>query len=177
MPSPLTPAAAAAKSGTASFATSGPVEIEPSSAIENRNTGPAGNGNVTQGSEGTMPSSAANTAPSSSFTRPVYPAIYAHNASVAAIDVRAARTAPRSADAKATIADERATADAITQKFVEAVGPTPQDPNDPAYRQRWDAAVQMSDKMYADHFGTRALMKRQIEAAVQLAHERAAMVR
>lgn len=60
---------------------------------------------------------------------------------------------------------------------MDAVGPTPQDPNDPAYRQRWDAAVQMSDKMYADHFGARALMKRQIDAAVQLAQEQAGVVR
>ena len=110
-------------------------------------------------------------------TRPVYPAIYAHNASVAAMDAGLARASSRTAAAQATTPEQRAIADQITQKFVEAVGPTPQDPNDPAYRQRWDAAVQMSDKAYADHFGARALQKRQIEAAVQLAQQQAGVAK
>ena len=123
-------------------------------------------------SRNTAPSTTANTAVVTSFTRPVYPAIYAHNASVAAIDAGVTRPGSRSPDKTVTGASERAIADQITQRFVEAVGPTPQDPNDPLYRQRWDAAVQMSDKAYADHFGARALQKRQIEAAVNLAQER-----
>lgn len=108
---------------------------------------------------------------------PTYPAVFAHNAAAA----NAASGNPQSTNAaQASSANppvtqaEQLMLDKINNDFVTAVGGANQDPNDPAYQLRWDAAQAASDAQYKKFFGGRAYVRRQIEAAQQAAIEQQA---
>jgi hypothetical protein len=62
----------------------------------------------------------------------------------------------------------------IQNNFVQAVGGLDQDPNDPSYLEKWQAAQKMSDAEYKKFFGGRAYVQRQMEGARRAALEKAA---
>lgn len=105
---------------------------------------------------------------------PTYPAAFVHRA---AMDKEAAQkgASPRApAGAAAVSPQEEAVLDAINTGFVSAIGGEGQNPDDPVYQARWDAAQQLSDAQYKKFFGGRAYVRHQIEAARQAALEQQA---
>lgn len=98
---------------------------------------------------------------------PTYPAVAMHN-TVPATSSAAQASANGSALAAPQMSpQEQAMLDKINGDFVNAVGGPDQDPNDPAYQARWDAAQAESDAQYKKFFGGRAYVQKQIQAARQ----------
>ena len=105
-----------------------------------------------------------------------YPAVFAHNAAAAAnsVPVNASANSPQG-NANAVSPAEQLMLDKINNDFVNAVGGPNQDPSDPAYQERWQAAQEMSDAQFKKFFGGRAYVQAQIKAArIAAAEQRAA---
>lgn len=129
---------------------------------------------------GTVGQTTAASSPSPTVRAPTYPAVFAHNAATANASNKGTQNAQASGAAQAASANppvtqaEQLMLDKINSDFVTAVGGAGQDPNDPAYQLRWDAAQAASDAQYKKFFGGRAYVRRQIEAAQQAAIEQKA---
>jgi hypothetical protein len=67
---------------------------------------------------------------------------------------------PGVADANPQAADA---AQALQQKFINAVGGPNQDPNDPAYYRRWLTAQELSDQQYRVVYGSQAFLIEQMQ--------------
>jgi len=124
--------------------------------------------------------SQAQTRPVPQAQSPVYPVFVSHKvgSTRATPGAYAAGATPGesgvSSNAAPVSAEEQAVLERIQNNFVQAVGGADQDPNDPAYLERWQAAQEFSDAEYKKFFGGRAYVRRQMEDVRRAALERAA---
>lgn len=64
---------------------------------------------------------------------------------------------------------QKQTINDLRQKFLDEIGGTNQDPNDPAYRQRWQAAQREADDLLAGELGRNFVLKYQSHSQSQAA--------
>jgi hypothetical protein len=111
---------------------------------------------------------------------PVYPVFVSHKMGSTPAETGASGAGAKtdesidSSNAAPASAEEQAVLERIQNNFVQAVGGLDQDPNDPSYLEKWQAAQKMSDAEYKKFFGGRAYVQRQMEGARRAALEKAA---
>lgn len=76
---------------------------------------------------------------------------------------------PVDAEAMKLTAAQAQTINELRQAFLQEIGGTNQDPNDPAYRQRWQAAQREADDMLTGLFGSKFTLNYQMQAEIQAA--------
>jgi hypothetical protein len=130
--------------------------------------------------ESVSPVTQAQSRPVPQAQSPVYPVFVSHQLGSASPVSGASGAGAASGESAGSStpapvsAAEQAILDRIQNNFVQAVGGANQDPNDPAYLERWQAAQQVSDAEYKKFFGGRAYVQRQMEGARRAALEKAA---